>query len=240
MDEAIIKNPIIGQSKTFSYRYQIFLKRVLDVLLACIGLILFTPIIILIIIAIKIDSPGPVLYKHKRIGKDGKPFDLYKFRSMVAGGDDTSYMDYLRELIESAKTNNGKPYRKMESDPRVTRVGEFLRKSYLDELPQFWNILNGEMSLVGPRPHVQFEVDNYTDNELRRLSVKPGATGMWQVYGKKDCTFRELIELDLEYVEHWNLGLDLKLVWQTFLLMLRGGEGSWTRMAKTIPGKNCN
>jgi lipopolysaccharide/colanic/teichoic acid biosynthesis glycosyltransferase len=238
MDEAILKKTTIDHSKTLTHRFQITLKRALDVLLSVAGLILLSPIILLITIAIKIDSPGPVFYKHQRIGKNGKPFNLYKFRSMVSGGDDSSYMDYLAELIESAKTNNGRPYNKMEADPRVTRVGQFLRKSYLDELPQFWNILLGEMSLVGPRPHVQFEVDHYSENERRRLSVKPGATGIWQVHGKNDCTFRELIELDMEYVDRWSLGLDLKLIWRTILLMVSGGEGSWSRMAKIIPGKN--
>ena len=125
----------------------------------------------------------------------------------------------------------------MDDDPRVTRVGRLLRRYYLDELPQLWNIIRGEMSLVGPRPHVQLEVDNYTPEQRRRLSVRPGMTGLWQVQGKADCTFNELIELDLEYIDHWNLWLDVQIMVRTFLVMLHGGEGFRTLMAKFIPGK---
>jgi lipopolysaccharide/colanic/teichoic acid biosynthesis glycosyltransferase len=207
-------------------------------LVAALGLIVLSPIYLLIMLAIKLDSRGPVLYRHTRIGKDGKPFSLYKFRSMVSGGDDAGYMQYLKQLIESEKKGKGQglPYRKMNGDPRVTRVGAFLRNYYLDELPQLVNILQGEMSLVGPRPHVQFEVDHYTPEQRRRLAVKPGATGLWQVAGKADCTFTELIALDLEYIDHWSLGLDLQIAFRTLALMLRGGEKFWARMVKRVPG----
>jgi lipopolysaccharide/colanic/teichoic acid biosynthesis glycosyltransferase len=215
------------------------LKRWLDIFVAVALLIVLSPVIILIAILIKIDSRGPVIYRHVRIGKDGRPFKLLKFRSMTIGGDDQGYMDYLKELIESDQGGDGKgvPYRKMEGDIRITRVGNFLRKYYLDELPQFWNILKGEMSLVGPRPHVQFEVDYYTREQCRRLSVSPGATGLWQVEGKAECSFNELIALDLEYIDNWSLGEDIRILFKTLLLVLRGGEGFWARMVKHVPGR---
>lgn len=216
--------------------YERQLKRLFDILFSLIFLILLSPIILALAIIIKLDSRGPAIYRHVRIGKDGKPFNLYKFRSMTVGGEDKGYMDYLKELIESSQDGSrGMPYRKMNGDSRITRVGGFLRKYYLDELPQFWNILRGEMSLVGPRPHVQFEVDYYTPEQRRRLSVRPGATGLWQVEGKADCCFNELIAMDLEYIDNWSLALDIQIVVQTLLLMSRGGESFWARMAKQIP-----
>lgn len=209
-------------------------KRLLDVLAAGMFLFFFWPILLLIAAIVKIDSPGPAFYKHQRIGKNGQPFWLYKFRSMVTGGDDTGYKEYLKKLIESDHDHNGNglPYRKMESDHRVTRVGRFLRKYYLDELPQLWNVLRGEMSLVGPRPHVQLEVESYTTGQRRRLSVSPGLTGLWQVEGKADCSFNELIALDLAYIDHWSFGLDIEIILKTLGVMTRGGEGFWTRMDK--------
>lgn len=216
-------------------RFQLALKRAMDVSLSLAALMIFSPVFLLIAIAVRIDTPGPVIFKHRRIGKHGRPFDLYKFRSMAVGGDDHGYLRYLQELIESSKNGGGKPYRKMSEDPRVTRVGRLLRNYYLDELPQLWNILKGDMSLVGPRPHVQLEVDHYTPEQRRRLLVRPGATGLWQVQGKGDCTFDELLALDIQYVETWSLALDLKLIWQTVYLILGGGEGLWARMHKAAP-----
>lgn len=226
-------------NEQISFRLQYGLKRLIDIVFALIALALNSPLYLFIAILIKLDSPGPVFYCHPRVGKDGRPFSLYKFRTMMVGGDDTTYMNYLRELIESAKEdpNGGKPYAKMKDDSRVTRVGHFLRTYYLDELPQMLNILKGELSLVGPRPHVQFEVDNYTPEQRRRLSVKPGATGMWQVSSKADSTFNELLAYDLEYIDAWSLWLDIRIVIMTVLIMLHGGEGFWTRTSKRIPGK---
>jgi lipopolysaccharide/colanic/teichoic acid biosynthesis glycosyltransferase len=215
------------------------LKRLLDITISLLGLILLSPLFGLIALAIRLESPGSVIFKHRRIGKGGSPFYLLKFRSMVSGGDDAGYMRYLSELIESERNGNttGLPYRKMAGDSRVTRVGKVLRTYYLDELPQLVNILLGHMSLVGPRPHVQFEVDNYTYEQYRRLTVKPGATGLWQVQGKADCTFNELIQLDLDYIDQRNLWLDMEIIAKTGFLMLRGGEGFWARMAKLIPAR---
>ncbi len=213
------------------------IKRLLDILISTAGLIFLSPFLIIISIAIKLDSPGKVIYSHRRIGKGGQPFHLYKFRSMIYGGDDKGYLEYLRQLIESEKDGNGDvlPYRKWNGDTRVTRIGNLLRKFYLDELPQLINVLKGEMSLVGPRPHVQMEVDCYTKDQTRRLCVKPGLTGLWQVVGKEDCTFCELLQLDLDYIDNWSLKLDIQLMFYTVIIMLRGGEGFWARKVKEIP-----
>jgi lipopolysaccharide/colanic/teichoic acid biosynthesis glycosyltransferase len=156
---------------------------------------------------------------------------------MISGGDDTSYMQYLKILIESEKDGGeeGLPYQKMSEDERVTKVGRFLRNYYLDEIPQVFNVIKGDMSLVGPRPHVQFEVENYTEEQFRRLSVKPGITGLWQVAGKADCTFSELIQLDLDYIDNWSLKLDVKILYNTLQLILQGGEKFWARMSKHVP-----
>ena len=223
-------------------KYQRKLKRVFDILVAAGGLLVLWPVMAAIALLIKLDSPGPIIFRHLRIGRHGEPFGLYKFRSMAHGGDDRGYMEYLRQLIESERGagSQGLPYSKMENDARVTRVGRILRRYYLDELPQLWNILKGEMSLVGPRPHVQLEVDHYTPEQQRRLDIRPGATGLWQVAGKADCTFTELIELDLEYIDCWTLGLDLRIIYGTIVLVLRGGEGVWARTAKRIPRERGN
>jgi lipopolysaccharide/colanic/teichoic acid biosynthesis glycosyltransferase len=221
------------------HRLQQSLKRALDITLSAIGLILLLPMMVVIALAIRLDSPGPVLFRHRRVGRNGRLFDLLKFRTMYYGGDDSGYMEYLRQLIESEQDGGGRglPYNKMDNDVRVTRTGKVLRRYYLDELPQLWNILKGEMSLVGPRPHVQFEVDHYRPEQQRRLLVKPGATGLWQVVGKSNCTFSELIELDLDYIDRWSLGFDLWIMMNTVWLMLPGGKVIWARTVKRIPGE---
>ena len=213
------------------------IKRGFDLLICISAMILLWPVILVLSVIVKLDSQGPAFYKHKRIGQDGRPFDLYKFRSMISGGDDSSYMDYLEALIKSDENGdgNGLPYRKMSEDGRVTRVGRFLRNYYLDEIPQIINVIKGDMSLVGPRPHVQFEVDNYAEEQNRRLTVKPGITGLWQVAGKADCTFSELIQFDLDYIDNWSLTQDIKIMINTVQLMVRGGEKFWARMDKKVP-----
>lgn len=208
---------------------QLIIKRVFDLVVSSFCLIFSIPTFVGIAVAIKLDSRGPVFFRHRRIGKDGRPFDLYKFRTMTVDGDDSTYNQYLKDLIESEKdcAERGKPYRKMEQDNRITRVGRFLRGYYIDELPQFINIIKGDMSLVGPRPHVQLEVDCYTPEQRNRLSVQPGATGLWQVAGKADCTFNELISLDLEYIENWSIWLDMRILMTTVKIFFRGGEKYW-------------
>jgi lipopolysaccharide/colanic/teichoic acid biosynthesis glycosyltransferase len=223
----------------YNHQFEQSIKRLIDIVFATIVLIVFSPVLIFIAILVKLDSPGPVIYRHKRVGKNGQTFLLYKFRTMVTGGDDHGYMNYLTELIESSNNNggNGKPYTKMKDDNRVTRVGRILRNHYLDELPQMINVMKGDLSLVGPRPHVQFEVDHYTPEQCRRLSVPPGLTGLWQVSGKAECTFAELIAFDLVYIDTWSFWLDVQILFATVYIMLNGGEGFWTRTHKLIPGR---
>jgi lipopolysaccharide/colanic/teichoic acid biosynthesis glycosyltransferase len=218
-------------------RFQQVIKRILDVLISSIALIFLLPILTIIAIAIRLDSPGGFIFSHRRIGKDGRPFNVFKFRSMTAGCDEKDHLEYLQKLIENEqqKANRKRPYRKRDCDPRVTRVGSFLRTYYLDELPQLWNVIKGEMSLVGPRPHVIMEVDHYNEEQRRRLSVKPGLTGLWQATGKANCTFSELIQLDLDYIDNWSLKLDFQIIFYTFVTITKGGEDFWAKKVKELP-----
>ncbi len=186
----------------------LFMKRMMDLLGAALGLLLFAPFMFLIALAIKLDSPGPVFFVQERVGLHGRRFRMYKFRSMVA--------DAERRLAEVAHLNEMTgPVFKTARDPRVTRVGRVLRRLSLDELPQLFNVLKGEMSLVGPRPPLPREVAKYGPRERRRLSVKPGITCLWQVSGRNKIPFERWVELDLEYVERWSLWLDLKILART-------------------------
>jgi lipopolysaccharide/colanic/teichoic acid biosynthesis glycosyltransferase len=173
-----------------------------------------------IALMIKATSPGPVIYKQTRLGCRGERFFFYKFRTMVHCADDRIHREYVSQLIggglEEANQGKEKPFYKMKSDSRVTRVGRVLRALSLDEIPQFFNVLRGDMSLVGPRPPVLYEVEKYKPWHIRRiLEVKPGLTGLWQVSGRSTTTFDEMVRMDLRYVRRWSLWLDLKILLQT-------------------------
>lgn len=230
---------LTGTSKK-SISIQIKLKRIIDVFASSLSLIFLSPFFLLTCILIKLETKGPAIYRHLRVGKDGVPFILFKFRTMVTENDSKEYLDYLQKLIDSERSEGRRalPYRKMRSDPRVTRMGRFLRRYYLDELLQLWNVLKGDMSLVGPRPHVQLEVEHYSADQRRRLSVKPGITGYWQIAGREDCTFNELIAMDLDYIDHWTLRQDVSFIIKTFLAMARGGELSLQRLGKRTHSAN--
>ncbi|SFT34089.1 Sugar transferase involved in LPS biosynthesis (colanic, teichoic acid) [Geodermatophilus amargosae] len=172
------------------------------------------PLLLGIALAVQATSRGPALYRHRRIGKRGREFDLLKFRSMVADAD--SRIEALMTLNEGNDVQF-----KLRCDPRVTRVGAWLRSFSLDELPQLVNVLKGDMSLVGPRPHVIREVEQYGADKHRRLLVKPGITGLWQVSGRSDLSWDESVELDIRYVENWSFGLDLAILWRTVRAVLR-------------------
>ncbi|MBC7185601.1 MAG: sugar transferase [Calditrichaeota bacterium] len=201
--------------------YQIA-KRALDIVGAVVGIVLLAPLMAAVAVAIKLTSKGPVLFKQQRIGYRGKPFIMYKFRTMRVGCDDAVHRDYVKKLIEgrNEEINFGteeQPLYKLVNDPRVTRIGRFLRKTSLDELPQLVNVLLGQMSLVGPRPPLPFEVESYKSWHMRRfMEVKPGITGLWQVYGRSTTTFDEMVRLDLRYAAQRSLLLDLKLIFKTF------------------------
>ncbi len=190
-------------------------KRLLDILVSASGLLVLSPLFPLIAIAIRLDSDGPILYRSWRMGKRGRKFVCFKFRTMVADAD------ALKEELRNRNERNG-PFFKLANDPRVTRMGRFLRKYSLDELPQLWNVLCGQMSLVGPRPHPLDDYARYDLEHLRRLDVKPGLTGLWQVTARRDPLFERNLELDLEYIERWSFWLDVQIILQTFPEVLQG------------------
>ncbi|MDB9516577.1 sugar transferase [Roseofilum reptotaenium CS-1145] len=188
------------------------IKRTIDIIGSLVGLLILALIFILIAIAIKIDSPGPIFFSQRRYGLHGKPFTIYKFRSMV------THADRLKSKVKNQA--EGLIF-KNESDPRITKVGQFLRKTSLDEFPQFWNVLLGEMSLVGTRPPIHDEVIRYQPHHWRRLDVKPGLTGQWQVNGRSLVSnFEDIVSLDLEYQSLWTPLYDLQLIWQTVYVVL--------------------
>jgi exopolysaccharide biosynthesis polyprenyl glycosylphosphotransferase len=189
-------------------------KRVIDLCLAAIGLTLTAPLIAAVAVLIRRDSLGPAFYCSPRVGRKGQIFNCYKLRTMVNNANQ------LKPSLRSRNELDGALI-KIADDPRITRIGRVLRAYSLDELPQFWNVLKGEMSLVGPRPHPVDDFDLYQLDDLRRLDVKPGMTGLWQVAGRRDPSFHTSMRLDLEYIENWNLRLDLRLIWRTFASVLR-------------------
>jgi exopolysaccharide biosynthesis polyprenyl glycosylphosphotransferase len=193
-------------------------KRAIDVVAASIGLVLAAPLLAVAAIWIRLDSRGPAIYSAERVGRKGKKFHCYKLRTMVEDAE------ARKESLRQSNERNG-PFFKMESDPRVTRCGRRLRKTSIDELPQLWNVLRGEMSLVGPRPHPVDDYERYTVGHLRRLEVKPGVTGLWQVTARRDPSFETNMALDLEYIEGWSLWLDLKILARTIPAVVRS-EGN--------------
>jgi exopolysaccharide biosynthesis polyprenyl glycosylphosphotransferase len=198
-------------------------KRTFDVLITSIILVFALPIMAIVALAIKLDSRGPVLYRQKRIGEQGQTFFMLKFRSMYVNNNDAIHREYVKKLIqENTSLPNGAGSLKMERDPRITRVGQFIRKTSLDELPQFFNVLRGEMSLVGPRPPIPYEVEVYQKWHTRRFEAIPGITGMWQVYGRNRVSFDEMVRMDIDYIERQSLWLDIKLLIQTPLVLLTG------------------
>jgi exopolysaccharide biosynthesis polyprenyl glycosylphosphotransferase len=191
------------------------LKRVLDTTVSVIGLLATSPIMLAIALAIRLDSPGPIFYKAQRIGRKGRTFSCYKFRTMVQNADK------LKADLEHMNERDSVLF-KIKKDPRITRVGKVLRKYSLDELPQFYNVLKGDMSLVGPRPPMAAEVEQYDLAHLRRLDVLPGITGLWQVEARQDPSFDSYISLDTAYVENWNLMMDLRILARTVGVVLSG------------------
>jgi exopolysaccharide biosynthesis polyprenyl glycosylphosphotransferase len=194
-------------------------KRALDVLGACVGLVLSAPLVAVLAIVIKLDSRGPVFYRSTRVGRGGRPFTFLKFRSMMDGADRN------RHHVEHLNECDG-PVFKISRDPRVTRIGRFLRTTSLDELPQFLNVLRGDMSLVGPRPPLPDEVAQYEHWQMRRLDVRPGITCLWQISGRSRIGFREWMRLDLEYIRHQSLWLDLRILIRTIPAVL-SREGAY-------------
>lgn len=196
--------------------YEQVIKRTMDILAGIVGVILSSPIMLVTAIAIKLDSPGPVLFKQTRVGQNGRRFKIYKFRSMYIDAEERK-----KELLEKNELEGGVMF-KIKDDPRITRVGKFIRRTSIDELPQFFNVLSGTMSLVGTRPPTLDEVEKYETSQWRRISIKPGLTGMWQVSGRSNIkSFDEIVELDTEYIDNWTLGMDIKIIFKTILVLLK-------------------
>lgn len=201
------------QQLNHQYGYR-FIKRLFDIVASSVALVILSPLLLIIAICIKVDDPkGPVFYSQVRVGKDGKHFKMFKFRSMVTNADQ------LLEKLRAKNEVDGAMF-KVKNDPRITRVGRVIRKYSLDELPQLANVVLGSMSIVGPRPPLVSEVSEYTDYDKQRLMVKPGATGMWQVGGRNDVSFDEMVRLDLTYIQERSICLDLKIMFETVKIMI--------------------
>ena len=194
-------------------------KRITDIVCSLVGLIILSPILLCTAIAIKIDSNGPILFKQDRVGKDEQIFSMYKFRSMVVNAEE------LKKSLEKENEMSG-PMFKMKKDPRITRVGRFIRKTSIDELPQLVNVIKGDMSLVGPRPSLPKEVEQFEPWMKERVTVQPGITCFWQVSGRNNIPFKEWMELDVKYVRERSYLLDLKLIFKTFFVLFGDDNAS--------------
>ena len=205
-----------------------FWKRAFDLVVASLVVVLISPLLALIALVVWLESRGPVVYRQQRVGENGRPFTMLKFRTMRAGASADLHRAHVTRLIRDNLGLQGQvpgstASLKLSGDPRVTRAGAFLRKTSLDELPQLFNVLRGEMSLVGPRPPIAYEVELYQDWHKRRLAAPPGMTGLWQVRGRNRVSFEEMVRMDLEYIERQSLWLDLQLLAQTPLAVISGG-----------------
>lgn len=210
------KNGYNSTLQTNKSNWQLTAKRIVDIILSSFGLLILSPLLFLIALFVKFTSKGPIFYRWKVVGENERPFTGYKFRSMFENADKIK-----ERLMEQNKMSG--PVFKMDNDPRVTSVGHFIRKYSLDELPQLWSVLKGDMSLVGPHPPLQTEVEEFDDWHKQKLSVKPGITCFWQINGRADITdFDEWVKMDLEYIENWSLWLDIKILMKTVPAVLKG------------------
>lgn len=211
MDDNLMEVKEITVNSKTNKRY-LFIKRLIDVIVSFIGLIVLSPLLAIISIIVALDSKGPVMFAQNRVGENGKIFTMYKYRTMhIDAGERQEEVNRTNEL-------NG-PIFKMKDDPRITNAGRYLRKITVDEFPQLWNVLKGEMTLVGPRPMLIEQVEQYTPYEKQRILVKPGCTGLWQVSGRSNLDFDEMIDLDLKYIENRSLVLDIKIILKTFVVI---------------------
>jgi lipopolysaccharide/colanic/teichoic acid biosynthesis glycosyltransferase len=201
-----------------------FAIRAFDVVVASLLLLILSPLLLVVAVLVRRDSRGGAIFRQERIGRNLKPFQVCKFRTMRAGVAADPHRAHVEQMIreEDDAAGTPRPMMKLQADPRITKVGGFLRRTSIDELPQLWNVLRGEMSLVGPRPPIRYEVDAYPARAFRRFAVRPGLTGLWQVCGRSLVTFNEMIELDTEYVERRSLLLNLKILVLTVPTVLHG------------------
>jgi len=229
-----------GTSRLASLTLYLVIKRIFDLIVSTLSLVVLSPLLLMIAIAIKLDSPGPVIYVQRRVRGSQDPeephperhmFSFFKFRSMYVNSDSAIHQSYMTEYINgnSHKANNGNkhnPVYKMKNDPRITRVGRFLRRTSLDELPQLYNVLIGDMSLVGPRPALAYEIEQYRQWHKQRLVPQAGLTGLWQVSGRTRLTFEEMVQLDIEYSHRRSIWLDFTILLKTFPVVF-SRDGAW-------------
>ncbi len=216
---SLVPEAVNDEQKKSLKKVDKFFKRTIDIIASIFGIIALLPLTICVYIANLIcKDRGPVFYTQNRIGQNGKIFKMYKYRSMIVGADD-KLEKYLEENEEARK--EFKQYKKLKDDPRVTQVGKFIRKTSIDEFPQFINVLKGEMSLVGPRPYLEKEREDMNGYYQYIVTCKPGLTGLWQVSGRNDCTFDERIDLDMEYYNNHNLKMDVKIIFKTVEKILK-------------------
>ncbi len=200
-------------------------KRLMDIAFSAAGLLAISPVLLVLGILVKLDSPGGMFFVQERVGLNGRTFRMIKFRSMRADSDPAIHKAFLEKMIQDGGEHheldaNGKPVYKIVKDPRITRFGQFIRKTSIDELPQLFNVLRGDMSLVGPRPPIQYEVDAYKDWHMKRLYIRPGLTGLWQVSGRNRLSFDQMVQLDIAYIEQWSLWTDIKILFRTIPVVL--------------------
>lgn len=203
-------------------------KRVLDILFSLLVMIPICLVVAIVAVCIRFETPGPIFYRQKRLGLNGHEFMMLKFRSMYINNDDSVHRQAIARFMDGQKLNEGKEdtsYKKND-DPRITKVGRLIRKTSIDELPQFFNVLRGDMTLVGPRPPLLYEIERYEQRDWLRLAGKPGLTGIWQVYGRSRVSFKEMVEMDIQYLQQQSHLLDLKLICLTVPVMLFGRGGA--------------
>lgn len=211
--------PVITYHTVCMNSWEAVVKRIFDVVFSLIGIIISSPIMLITAIAIKLESPGPVIFKQVRVGKNGRHFKIWKFRSMYKDAEERK-----AKLMDQNQMSDGLMF-KIKDDPRITKVGKFIRKTSIDELPQFFNVLVGSMSFVGTRPPTIDEVEKYKTTQWRRISIKPGITGMWQVSGRSNITdFDEVVKLDVEYIDNWSLMMDIKVILKTVAVVLHHND----------------
>lgn len=222
-------SPSLREEFQFKQRYM-RTKRILDILISLLLLPMLCLIMLVVAVLIRLDSGGPIIYRQRRVGQDGVEFDMFKFRSMYVNNDDTIHREAVKRYMSGLKLNgdssNVSTLYKVVDDPRVTRVGRIIRKFSIDELPQVFNVLRGEMSLVGPRPPVPYEVESYCERASLRLCGKPGITGYWQVYGRSRVSFDEMVEMDIKYLCQQSILQDLKLMVLTVPVAVLGRGGA--------------
>lgn len=216
--------PVLGLKRPNIRGVNRILKRAFDIAVSSAMLLLLSPLMALVALAVKLGSKGPVFFKQTRVGEGGRPFEFIKFRSMRVDADDGDHRKYTKEWIENGKAacdgDDGEKVYKIKHDPRVTKLGTFIRKYSIDELPQLLNVLRGDMSLIGPRPPIPYEVEVYREWHRRRLEGPQGITGLWQVSGRNRLSFDEMVKLDIEYIENWSISLDIKILLRTVGVVL--------------------